>query len=168
MYKKLLSSQDMKYMPKHYGFIDWNPSHPKSSQNIRGKIPQWFRNAGIIAKQMSKLIPMFQKKGVVLLAGSDTPNPFVIPGFSLIEELQLLVSAGLKPYQALESATYNAAKFIDVLSDLGTIEEGKIANLVLLKKNPLKNIYNVRSTEIVILNGTYFFRKDLEKKAVSS
>ena len=164
MYKKLLNSPNMKYMPKHYSSIDWNPAHPKSSPNIQGKTPQWFQNAGIIAKQTLKLLPMLQKKGVVLLAGSDTPNPFVIPGFSLIEELKLLVSAGLKPYQAIESATHNAAKFINALSDLGTIEEGKIANLVLLNKNPLEDIDNIHSAEIVILNGSYFFCKDIKKK----
>jgi imidazolonepropionase-like amidohydrolase len=164
-YKKFLGSQEMKYMPKHYGSVIWNPSHPKSSINIRGKTPQWFRNAGSIAKPMLKIIPLLQKRDIVLLAGSDTPNPFVVPGFSLIEELRLLVLAGLKPFQALEAATYNAAKFLDVLSDLGTVEEGKIANLVLLHKNPLQKISHIQSIEGVILNSTYFSSKDLRKKA---
>lgn len=163
-YGKLLGSQEMKYMPKYYGSVVWNPSHPKSSTNIQGKTPQWFRNSGIIAKPMLKLIPLLQKRGVLILAGSDTPNPFVVPGFSLIEELELLVKAGLTPFQVLKTATYNAAKFLNVLSDLGTIEERKVANLVLLNKNPLKKISHVRSLEGVILNGAYFSHKELEKK----
>ena len=83
---------------------------------------------------------------------------------SLLEELELLVDSGLKPYQTLEAATYNAALSLGVLPNLGTIEEGKIANLVLLEKNPLKNISNIRSIKGVILNGTYLSRKNLKKK----
>ena len=162
-YKKLLGSQEMRYMPKYYGSVAWNPSHPKSFANIKGKDPQWFRNAGNIAKPMLKLIPLLQKKGIVLLAGSDTPNAFVVPGFSLIEELKLLVLAGLKPFQALEAATYNSSLFLGVSHELGTIERGKIANLVLLRKNPLQNISYIRSVEGVIINNTYLSSKDIKK-----
>lgn len=168
MYGKLLGSQEMKHIPEYYGSVIWNPSHPKSSANIKGKTPQWFRNAGIIAKPMLKLIPLLQKRGVLILAGSDTPNPFAIPGFSLIEELELLVKAGLTPSQVLKTATYNPAKFLNMLSDLGTIEEGKIANLVLLNKSPLKKVSYIRSIEGVILNGAYFSHKELGKKKTVS
>lgn len=158
-YQKLLNLKEIKYMPKYYSSIGWNPSHPKSFANIKGKTSQWFRNSGIVTKSMYKMIPLLQKKGVLLLAGSDTPNPFVVPGFSLIEELELLVKAGLAPFQALQTATYNPAKFLSVLSDFGTIEEGKIANMVILNKNPLKNISNIKSIEGVFLNGNYIKRE---------
>ncbi len=168
IYEKLLDMQEVKYLPKYYSSLDWNPSHPKSSANIQGKTPQWFRNAGTIEKPMRKLIPLLQKRGILLLAGSDTPNPFVIPGFSLIKELELLVKAGLTPLQALKTATYNAAKLLNILSDFGTIEEGKIANLVLLKQNPLLRISAVKKIEGVFLSGRYFQKNKLKKKKTAT
>ena len=71
--------------------------------------------------------------------------------------------AGLKPFQALEAATYNSSLFLGVSHELGTIERGKIANLVLLRKNPLQNISYIRSVEGVIINNTYLSSKDIKK-----
>src|SRR5262249_7204010 len=78
-----------------------------------------------------------QRAGVEILAGTDTPNPYCFPGFSLHDELALLVKAGLTPMEVLQVATRNAAKFLGLLDSLGTIEQGKIADLVLLDANPL-------------------------------
>ncbi|MEK9135468.1 MAG: amidohydrolase family protein [Patescibacteria group bacterium] len=163
-YSKLKQSKEARLLPKYYREIKWNPNHPKSSANIKGRPPLWWENFCLYCERTRHILPFLQKHSNIL-AGSDTPNPFVIPGVSLLEELELLVDSGLKSYQALEAATYNAALSLDALLDFGTIEEGKIANLVLLRKNPLKNISNIRSIKGVILNGTYLFYKDLRKKA---
>jgi imidazolonepropionase-like amidohydrolase len=86
----------------------------------------------------------------------------VIPGFSLHLELIYLVQAGLTPLQALQTATINPARFLDKTADFGTVEEGKIADLVLLLANPLDEIYLTQTTAGVVLNGRYLSPQDLD------
>jgi len=94
--------------------------------------------------------------GVKLLAGTDMPQPFVYPGFSLHEELELLVKSGLTPLEALRTATYNPAQFLGALDSLGTVSQGKVADLVLLDANPLEDIRNTLRISAVIANGRLF------------
>ena len=101
--------------------------------------------------------------GVPLLAGTDTPNPYTYPGFSLHEELQLLVSAGLSPREALRTATLRAAEFLGIQRDFGSVETGKVANLVLLDANPADDIRNTEKIRAVILRGKFLSREALEE-----
>jgi imidazolonepropionase-like amidohydrolase len=96
------------------------------------------------------------RANVPLLAGTDILNPYVFPGFSLHDELALLVEAGLTPLQALRTATSNPAKYLDMTESLGTIEKGKLADLVLLDANPLDDIRNTQRIQAVVANGRYF------------
>jgi imidazolonepropionase-like amidohydrolase len=109
-----------------------------------------------------EIVGLMQRTGVKLLAGTDILNPYVIPGFSLHEELESFVKAGLSPAEALRTATINPAIFLKATDSLGTIEKGKIADLVLLNANPLKNISNTRRIEAVIINGRLLQRRDLD------
>ena len=109
------------------------------------------------------IVGAMRKAGVLILAGTDAGNPLCFPGFSLHEELALLVIAGLTPMEALQSATLNPAKFLGVDKTLGTIEQGKIADLVLLNANPLEDIRNTQRINAVISNGRLFDRKALDK-----
>jgi imidazolonepropionase-like amidohydrolase len=101
--------------------------------------------------------------GVPLLAGTDTPNPYTYPGFSLHEELQLLVSAGLSPTEVLCTATLRAAEFLGVQHDFGSVEEGKVANLLLLEANPADDIRNTQKIRAVVLRGKFLDRENLDK-----
>jgi hypothetical protein len=101
--------------------------------------------------------------GIPFLAGTDTPAGVdVIPGFSLHLELQRLVDAGFTPLEALQTATINPARFLGRTADLGTVEKGKLADLVLLDANPTEDIRNTRKIAGVILDGRYFSRQDLD------
>jgi len=81
----------------------------------------------------------------------------------LHEELARFVQAGLTPMEALQTATRNPAQFLGKLSEVGTIETGKIADLVLLDANPLDDIHNTRKIRAVVLSGRYFLRTDLDE-----
>ncbi len=163
-YGKLVRMPEARYLPKYYRAVLWNPAHDKSYASI-SHIPEFrFQNRRMINAVMKKMIPLLQKKGVLMLAGSDTANPFVIPGLSLLQELELLVQSGLTPFEALSAATRNAARWLGIEKHLGTIAEGKIADLVLLNKNPLAHISNVRVAAGVFIHGKYFDRRQLLQK----
>ena len=110
-----------------------------------------------------EMVAAMQRAGVGILAGTDILNPYVFPGFSLHDELALLVQAGLTPMEALQAATVNPAKFLGLSSTLGTIEKGKIADLVLLEANPLEEIGNTQSIGAVVVNGRYLPKAALQK-----
>ncbi|MFM8289894.1 MAG: amidohydrolase family protein [Planctomycetaceae bacterium] len=93
------------------------------------------------------------KAGVTILAGTDTPEPNVPPGFSLHQELEFLVQSGLTPAEVLRAATWNNARAVQQQEHLGSVAEGKLADLVLLTKDPLEDIRNTRSIARVIRGG---------------
>ncbi len=111
-----------------------------------------------------EVVQMMHKAGVPFLAGTDTPpGVYVFPGFSLHEELQRFVAAGFTPLEALQTATLNPARFWGMEEQIGTIEKGKLADVVMLSANPLENISNTQKIAAVIVNGHYYSGKDLEK-----
>ena len=106
---------------------------------------------------------LLHKAGVVLLAATDVGIPMLVPGLSLHEELALLVEAGLTPLEALRTATVNPARVLGMADSLGTIEAGKLADLVLLDANPLADIANTRQIRAVVADGRFYRRADLDR-----
>jgi imidazolonepropionase-like amidohydrolase len=109
-----------------------------------------------------ELVGEMHRAGVPILAGSDVLNPYCFPGFSLHDELQWLVKAGLSPMAALQAATRNAAAYLE-LRDVGTVEAGKVADLVLLDANPLEDIRNTQRITAVITRGKVRLRDELDR-----
>lgn len=103
------------------------------------------------------------RAGVVLLAGTDSPEPHVPPGFSLHQELEMLVESGLSPAAALRCATLNNAIALKQEQQLGSIAPGKQADIVLLSDNPLADIRHTRNIELVIRGGIVSRPADLLK-----
>jgi imidazolonepropionase-like amidohydrolase len=133
-----------------------------TNESVKTPLEEWTKRRETV-RQEKALVGKMQRAGVGILAGTDTANPYVFPGFSLHDELALLVEAGLTPIAALQAATFNAAKFFNKSDTLGTIEKGKLADLVLLDANPLENIGNTKKINAVVLNGRLFDRNDLDK-----
>ena len=111
--------------------------------------------------QLVKVVGRMNHDGVIVLAGTDIAGPR-IPGFSLHDELSMLVTAGLTPLQALQAATLNPATVLHKTSEFGSIRSGLIANLVMLDANPLENIDNTKRISEVVLKGRLFRRRDLD------
>lgn len=103
-----------------------------------------------------------QRQGVTMLAGSDLGARDVFPGFSLHDELELLVEGGLSPADALRAATLNPARVLGRQAENGSVEPDHVADLVLLDANPLDAITNTQKIAGVVLNGRYFDRKALD------
>lgn len=108
------------------------------------------------------IVKAMQDAGIPIIAGTDFPNPHCYPGFSLHDELNRYVQAGLTPAQALRTATLNPALYFNLQKTHGTVAAGKTAQLVLLNDNPLTDISNTKKIEMVILRGKIFSRNDLD------
>ena len=113
-------------------------------------------------RKLLEAVGEMHRAGVPLLAGTDLGNPFLFAGFSLHDELELFVRAGLTPLQALRTATLNPARYLGMTGSLGTVEKGKLADLVLLDADPLDNIGNTQRVNAVAVNGRLFDRKELD------
>jgi imidazolonepropionase-like amidohydrolase len=110
------------------------------------------------------LVHKLHKAGAPMLAGTDAPAGFdLVPGASLHHELEWLVAAGLTPLEALQSATINPATYLGRTKDLGAVAVGRLADLVVLSKNPLTEIGNTRSIVAVVADGRYFSPNDLAR-----
>ena len=109
-----------------------------------------------------KLVGAMFRSGVPLLAGTDAGNPYCFPGFSLHDELALLVESGLTPLAALQGATRNPAIFMNATDRYGSISKGKVADLVLLDADPLQDIHNTNKISEVFLDGKEFDRATLD------
>ncbi len=111
-----------------------------------------------------ELLERFHSAGIGIMPGTDLGVPLVFPGWSLADELALFVELlGMTPNEAVQSATRVPAEFFGLESDLGTIEPGKIADLVLLGSNPLDSIENLRDVQDVVRSGRHFDRAALDK-----
>jgi imidazolonepropionase-like amidohydrolase len=143
--------------PEIEGF--WTPS----SNPFTSRFPEerWL-SAQAQYRRLVELVPLMAAAGVPILAGSDTPNPWVIPGFGLHDELELLVQAGLTPLQALQAATVNPARFLGRTDELGTVGIGKLADLLVLEANPLEDITATRRIRAVVADGRLYRRAELD------
>ena len=148
----------VKYMPKQTRDM-WNPAN--DPRNATKTAADYAVERRLYRKQL-EIVGAMNKAGVKIIAGTDVLNPYAFPGFSLHDELERLVEAGLTPPQALRAATLDAAAFLGVEKTLGTIDAGKAADLVLLEANPLDDIANTRRIAAVVARGRYLDRGELD------
>jgi len=127
---------------------------------------QTARNSDLAKKLFQtnlRLTGLMWRNGVRILAGTDTPWPYCIPGFALHDELELLVRAGLSPAAALAAATIGPAEFLDRSASAGEIRPGALADLLLLDGNPLSEITNTQKIFLVVIRGHVLVRRDLDR-----
>lgn len=135
-------------------------SWTKSSLEIASKpVPE---DRQLFADWSLGMVGHFKEADVDIMAGTDTPIYFLTPGYSLHEELALLVKGGLTPLEAIESATSKPAKYFGMEKELGLIEDGMLADLLLLDANPLDDIRNTVKINSVIRNGKLHDRDALD------
>lgn len=147
--------------------LDYISSQIRSRwQRALNAAPQPTEEEQAIAKsydqKLVELVALMRRQGVRFIAGTDVGGAFLVPGFSFHDELAELVKAGFTPMEALQAATIDAARFRGQEKEQGSIQRGKLADLVLLNADPLDNIANTRKIDAVVVNGRLLDRKTLD------
>ncbi len=156
--KAWMNERDAITRPIDEGFIppilrqEWRTGRRARLQNYPAR-EDWIKLKERFLEQQ-QLVLYLHQLGVPLLAGSDFAGmPYVYPGYGLHEELQLLVSAGLSPLAALQSATIRPVEYLGIADQFGSVAPGKVADLLLLKRNPLEDISHTLSIREVLREG---------------
>jgi len=157
---------------KYYERADWQKSYALLP-DIVGK--EWLkRSKELTDTKVTKarkawnewnymMVKKIHKSGIPIMAGTDTPIALLTPGLSLHEELAVLVEdIGLSTQEALKTATYNPAKYFNMEKELGSIQEGMLADLVLLNANPLEDIQNTKKINAVIKEGQLYVAEGIK------
>lgn len=145
---EIYANPDKAYMPKRLNEA-WEENRKKYETEPRA--PLEIRRRQV--KKYKDLTGIIYRAGVTILAGTDAPEPDVCPGFSLLRELELLVESGLTPAAAIQCATINNATAVNQRDQLGSVETGKLADLVILVADPTEDIKNARKIDYVIRGG---------------
>ncbi len=114
-----------------------------------------------IAEIYTRMTKELHDAGAKVILGTDAGNPYMVPGVSLLDELDYLVEAGFSPYEALQAGTRNAAEALGALDEFGTVSPGKRADLILLRENPLDDVSHVRGRTGVMVRGSWFTEDEL-------
>src|SRR5579864_26222 len=150
-----------KYVPAYWRDVTWRRFNDQMMPDLlHDPLPL---RQDYFARNL-QMVGALHHAGVLFLAGTDTaPGIYVMPGFSLHDELANFVEAGFTPMEALQTATSNPAKFLGTEANSGSVEPGKIADLVLLRGNPIEDIQNTRKIELVVAAGRLFDRAALDQ-----
>jgi hypothetical protein len=149
----------LKYIPQSIR-EQWKPENESRIEDLTPE--DWANSRKLFEKQL-EVVGEMHRAGVPMLAGTDIANPFCFPGFSLHDELTLLVKAGLTPMDAIQAATRNAADYLGMLNSFGTVETGKTADLLLLDADPLDDIRNTQKIAGVTMGGKFLPRSSLSQ-----
>jgi imidazolonepropionase-like amidohydrolase len=141
---------------------------------------QWFRDPRTLGPNrditlyeanLKTVLRCLDRAGARLMLGVDSGFRYLLPGFSIHDELRLIVESGLSPYKALRMATVEPAVHLNRSHEMGTVEAGKIADFLLLEANPLEDVANAKKRAGVMLGGAWldetWLRNRLEEIALS-
>jgi imidazolonepropionase-like amidohydrolase len=155
--KRLIDDERLAYMPD-YLVATWG-----ADNGLTGTYDaQDFANDRRVFAKLLQVVGMMHRAGVKFMAGTDTIDPYIFPGFSVHDEMALFVQAGLTPMQALQTTTSNPAEYLGMTDSAGSVAVGKVADLVFLDANPLEEIRNTRRIWAVVLQGKLLDKAALE------
>ena len=162
-----MNSQQLALLLNERAFKAMPPSVRQNWQDLETQplFEPWervvFRNYPAFTRRLTRAL---HETGVPLMAGTDAPGvPFETPGASAHRELKLLQACGLSPYEALQAATTNAAKFLHNEGEFGTVTVGKRADLLLVRGNPLTDLETARDPLSVMIRGNWLPAEKLQK-----
>jgi imidazolonepropionase-like amidohydrolase len=166
LWEVLAGSHDPQPLAAHFE----NRYMPKATRN------EWFSRVSRIYNNSSRvaagreaalrqsLLKSMSDEGVLILMGTDAPQVFSVPGFSLHRELPLMVDSGMTPYEVLRTGTVNVAQHLGISDEAGTVSVGNYADLLLLDTNPLSDIRAVANSSGVMVDGRWISRELIDQR----
>jgi Amidohydrolase family len=144
-------------------FVD--PDKREEWEAFEGRRPSYLSEEGVKRglSLHTTLLEALHDAGAQLLVGTDTRNPYVVPGFAVHDELSNFVAAGMTPYEALKAATRDAAEFLGALEEFGTVGAGRRADLILVEADPLEDVANAAKRVGVMLAGRWLAEAELQE-----
>jgi len=155
---RLLARAYMRFMPPAM-ISAW-----KNNPQLASLTSYQFDRIRLYNEKRNRFVRALHEGGARILLGTDTPNPFVVPGFALHEELRNLMNVGFTPYEAIKAGTSDAAEFLHEESQFGTVAVGRRADLLLLEANPLADVANVKRIAGVMVDGKWFSESELKDR----
>ncbi|MGY6553770.1 MAG: amidohydrolase family protein [Wenzhouxiangella sp.] len=152
----LMARPAMRWMP-----VATREQWQQNLARIRAQIPDGHAEPFIEIRR--ELLAALHQAGAVILLGADAPQIFNVPGDSVHHELEIYVEVGMSPAEALATGTTNVARYLDQADRHGCLRPGCVADLVVLRDNPLENIRNAREIEGVMRAGRWFDRAELDE-----
>lgn len=157
--EELTAFPELRYMPKNM-VQNWTNAHRNRLSN-----PQMNRAVGMVmAENRKRLLDILEEEGVGILMGTDAPQQFSVPGFSLHREMELMVESGLTPYEVLTSGTINVGRYFANADKFGTIVAGQRADMILVDGDPLADIGNVARHSGVMVRGRWLPKEEIDKR----
>lgn len=156
--------EEMKYAPKQWVNNWMNQKRQRIQLDLQNGVAP--ADAALLISLRRKMLKALADEGAPLLMGTDSPQMFNVPGFTLHRELRVMVEAGLTPYQVLEAGSKNvglyAAQDLGLDGNFGTVAAGNRADLVLLDANPLENLDNLTKRAGVMVKGRWIPRSEID------
>lgn len=156
---ELLQQPEMVYMPKTT-LQNWKTRKDESINDPSFNTEQWKKFDGIRKELIAKL----NANGHGMLLGSDAPQLFNVPGFSIHHEIQGMIGAGMTPLEILKSGTVNPARYFDMEDTFGDLKVGLDADMVLLESNPLDDMTALQEIAGVMLRGRWIPKEEIDEK----
>ncbi len=159
-YEVMKEYDELKYIPEAVknGYNNW------VTQNIDNNSSLDVDAALREAELRQRLLKEMNEAGVLILMGTDAPQLFSVPGFSIHRELPKMVAAGMTPYEIIETGTKNVGLYFQENDDFGTIEVGKRADLILVDSNPIQDVANIQNHSGVMVRGQWLSKEMIDKK----
>jgi len=156
---------ELKYWPSGNvpgigGVEQWARSHAQAVTQRE----QDARASAQHSRNRKQLLKALQDGGVTVLMGTDSPQIFSVPGFSIHREMQAMADAGLTPYQILQSGTSNVGKYFQRYDAFGTVTVGQRADLLLVNANPLESVANVANRSGVMIRGAWMTEQEIQSR----
>lgn len=159
-YDAMKKYDELKYIPQavRNGYNNWVTNNIENNTNL---------NVGEAldhAELRRELLQKMNDAGALILMGTDAPQLFSVPGFSIHRELPAMVEAGMTPYEIIETGTKNVGLYFSDRTNFGTIEVGKRADLILVDKNPLEDVANIQQHSGVMVRGKWLSKEFIDNK----
>ena len=154
----LRARPELRYVP-----VQWRDAWAQAVATMRQNNPDAEAGKRVVALRQ-RILKKLNDAGVGILLGTDSPQLFSVPGFSVHRELKSMLAAGMTPDQILRSGTANVARYFGAADDFGTVAVGRRADLLLLERNPLEDVGNVARRAGVVVSGRWLPESEIQAR----